>query len=69
MIPHTGVQVYGIEYFYGGGVQAMPPADVEKTFGLKPVDLVPLGTTDIPQDMFLEFLRGISPRFTASTYK
>jgi hypothetical protein len=21
LIPHTGVEVYGIEYFFGGGVQ------------------------------------------------
>ena len=22
MIPHTGIEVYGVEYFFGGGVQA-----------------------------------------------
>jgi desumoylating isopeptidase 1 len=27
-----------------------------------------LGTTEIPEDMFLELLREISPRFTQATY-
>jgi len=27
-----------------------------------------LGTTEIPEDMFLELLREISPRFTPATY-
>jgi len=27
-----------------------------------------LGTTEIPEDMFMEMLRDLSPRFTQATY-
>jgi hypothetical protein len=67
-IPHTGIVVYGVEYFFGGGIQKMPPAQVESTFGLRPVKTEVLGTTDITQDVFHTFLAGISSRFTPETY-
>ena len=68
LIPHTGVEVYGVEYFFGGGVQALPPATVEATFGLKPCEVLPLGSTAIPKEIFEEFLNEIAPRFTGETY-
>ena len=67
-IPHTGIVVYGVEYFFGGGIQKMPPSQVESTFGLRPVKTEVLGTTDISQDNFHTFLAGISSRFTPETY-
>jgi hypothetical protein len=33
-----------------------------------PTKTIDLGTTEIPEDMFLELLREISPRFTQATY-
>lgn len=39
---HTGVVVYGIEYFYGAGIQTGHPGMTE--FG-KPIESKPLGTT------------------------
>jgi hypothetical protein len=68
LIPHTGVEVYGVEYFFGGGVQALPPATVEATFGLKPCEVLPLGSTSMPKEVFEDFLKEISPRFTSETY-
>ncbi|OQR81089.1 peptidase [Achlya hypogyna] len=64
---HTGVSVYGLEYFYGGGIQAVPPDQVAETYGA-PYEVVELGTTDVPQSVFLHFLQEIQPRFTAETY-
>ena len=68
LIPHTGIEVYGVEYFFGGGVQALPPATVEATFGLKPCEVLPLGSTAIPKEVFEDFLKEIAPRFTSETY-
>lgn len=68
LIPHTGIEVYGVEYFFGGGVQALPPATVEATFGLKPCEVLPLGSTAIPKEVFEDFLQEIAPRFTSETY-
>ena len=64
LIPHTGIEVYGIEYFFGGGVQSLPPATVEATFGMKPCEVVDLGETAIPQPIFEEYLKEVEPRFT-----
>lgn len=47
------------EYFFGGGVQAMSPAEVTSRFGLAPVQRIDLGATDIPQEVFLDFLYSI----------
>ena len=66
-IPHTGIVVYGVEYFFGGGIQKMPPSQVESTFGLRPVKTEVLGTTDISQDDFHTFLAGNSEVVTTTT--
>jgi thioredoxin len=68
LIPHTGIEVYGVEYFFGGGVQALPPATVEATFGMKPCEVLPLGSTALPKEVFEDFLKEIAPRFTSETY-
>ncbi|KDO35286.1 hypothetical protein SPRG_00133 [Saprolegnia parasitica CBS 223.65] len=64
---HTGVCVYGLEYFYGGGIQAVPPAQVAETYGT-PYQVVELGTTQVAQADFTSFLQEIQSRFTAATY-
>lgn len=63
-----GIVVYGKEYFFGGGIQSMPPNQVEQTFGLRPVKVTVLGTTQVTQQVFHSFLAGISNRFTPETY-
>ncbi|CAK4806673.1 unnamed protein product [Aphanomyces euteiches] len=64
---HTGVFVYGKEYFFGGGIQAIHPSFVVSTYG-QPVQVVQLGETEVPPEEFASFLQEISPRFTAATY-
>lgn len=62
---HTGVVVYGNEYFFGGGIQHAPAG--KTPYGI-PVQVVDLGITHVPKDVFEEYLQEISPRFTAEAY-
>jgi len=62
---HTGVVAYGKEFFFGGGIQVGVPG---KTPYGHPVDRIDLGETSIPEDVFIEFLNDISPRFSMDTY-
>jgi hypothetical protein len=64
-IYHTGIVVFGKEFYYGGGISYDPPG--KTPFG--PAHRVQLmGQTELPEDMFMEFLREISPNFTMQTY-
>ena len=63
---HTGVVVYGTEYFYGGGIEYATPGTLPM-LGL-PDKTVELGTTFIPKDVFLDYLADISPQYTVETY-
>ncbi|KFG44299.1 UBA/TS-N domain-containing protein [Toxoplasma gondii GAB2-2007-GAL-DOM2] len=65
---HTGVVVYGIEYFYGGGVCTLPPEEVERDYQMQPTCVVNMGFTTIDKSTFDAFVEQISPRFTAATY-
>eukprot|EP00291_Cryptomonas_curvata_P007298 CAMPEP_0172192564 /NCGR_PEP_ID=MMETSP1050-20130122/24398_1 /TAXON_ID=233186 /ORGANISM="Cryptomonas curvata, Strain CCAP979/52" /LENGTH=112 /DNA_ID=CAMNT_0012867881 /DNA_START=12 /DNA_END=347 /DNA_ORIENTATION=+ len=62
---HTGVVVFGKEYYFGGGIQAGTP--FMTPYG-RPVEVVPLGDTHIPKDVFQDFLQEIGPRFSMETY-
>ncbi|XP_024394796.1 uncharacterized protein [Physcomitrium patens] len=62
---HTGVGVYGKEYFFGGGIQSVPLK--QSPYG-QPVQVAQLGTTEVPQEVFEEYLRDIQPRYTQQTY-
>lgn len=67
---HTGIEVYGIEYFFGGGgIMKAPPHQVETEYGMKPVNIIELGSTEIPQDVFEEFVRECEAgRFSGPSY-
>ncbi|GMF65072.1 unnamed protein product [Phytophthora lilii] len=66
---HTGVLVFGREYFFGGGgIQAMAPELVVQRYGMQPVRTVPLGETQLSQQELEQFLRDNSSRFTDATY-
>ncbi|KAG7400192.1 hypothetical protein PHYBOEH_006731 [Phytophthora boehmeriae] len=66
---HTGVLVFGKEYFFGGGgIQAMAPELVVARYGMQPVRTVPLGETLKTQQQFEQFLRDNSARFTDASY-
>ncbi|XP_022771437.1 desumoylating isopeptidase 1 [Durio zibethinus] len=62
---HTGVVVYGNEYYFGGGIQH---ASVGVTPYGKPIRVIDLGITHVPKDVFEMYLQEISPRYTAETY-
>jgi hypothetical protein len=62
---HTGVGVYGKEYFFGGGIQSVPLG--RSPYGV-PVQVIDLGYTEVPKDYFEEYLDDIRPRFTHETY-
>ncbi|PKA53741.1 DeSI-like protein [Apostasia shenzhenica] len=63
---HTGVVVYGNEYYFGAGIHHDP---VGSTPYGKPIHVVDLGVTRIPKEVFEDFLREISLRYSADTYK
>jgi thiol-disulfide isomerase/thioredoxin len=62
---HTGIVVYGKEFYYGGGISKDPPS---KTPYGTPMRSITLGETEIPEELFLEFLQEISYKFTSDKY-
>lgn len=62
---HTGIVVYGNEYYFGGGIQH---DRVGATPYGTPLRVVELGETHVPKDVFEMYLEEISPRYTAETY-
>lgn len=62
---HTGIVVFGTEYYFGGGIQAGPPGQTH--FG-RPMQVVDLGSTQVPKELFLEFLEGVTSQFSFETY-
>lgn len=62
---HTGIVVFGSEYYFGGGIQMCGSG--RTPYG-KPLKTIELGFTQVPKELFEEFLQNISPRYTAQTY-
>ncbi|XP_057437039.1 uncharacterized protein LOC130729337 [Lotus japonicus] len=62
---HTGVVVYGNEYYFGGGIQHSPAGSTP--YGA-PLRVVELGVTHVPKDVFEMYLQEISPRYLPETY-
>lgn len=62
---HTGIVVYGNEYYFSGGLQHAP---VGTTPYGTPVRVVDIGVTHVPKDVFEMYLQEISPRYTAESY-
>lgn len=62
---HTGIVVYGKEYYYGGGILTDVP--LRTPYG-QPAETHKLGSTEIPQEMFEEFLNGIRGRYSMDKY-
>jgi hypothetical protein len=63
-----GILVFRREYFFGGGIQALPIGHFTATRGLHPVRVLDLGVTHISEELFAEFLENIRPRFMPETY-
>lgn len=65
---HTGVIVFGKEWFFSGGIRSMEHQAFIRSHGLAPITYLDMGETEITEAVFREFLMSISPRFTAATY-
>ncbi|XP_061375326.1 uncharacterized protein LOC133317475 [Gastrolobium bilobum] len=64
---HTGIVVYGNEYYFGGGIQIQHCRAGSTPYGT-PLRVVDLGVTHVPKDVFEMYLQEISPRYTAESY-
>ena len=62
---HTGIVAFGEEWYFGGGIQRGAPGFTH--FG-RPLQVLDLGETHLPREVFEEFLVDIAPRFTMQTY-
>eukprot|EP00475_Leptophrys_vorax_P018368 TRINITY_DN2509_c0_g1_i3.p1 TRINITY_DN2509_c0_g1~~TRINITY_DN2509_c0_g1_i3.p1 ORF type:complete len:376 (+),score=-25.11 TRINITY_DN2509_c0_g1_i3:102-1130(+) len=62
---HTAVVVYGTEYWFGGGIERGSPG---RTYFGPPMQAIPLGSTEIPRDVFEEFLADVAPSYSAHSY-
>ena len=68
IVPHTGIVVYGKEYFYSGGLQSEPAAAFAQMYHTPVHSTVSLGTTEVPEELFSEFLAERRAAFTMSKY-
>ena len=64
-IYHTGIVVYGREYWFGGGIESGIPG---QTYFGPPMQRIVLGQTEIPKEVFDEFIGDIRSNYTAATY-
>lgn len=67
-IYHTGVFVYGYEYFYGGGIVCVRPEEIIRLYGLKPIRTLTLGITKKTQTELNNHLESISKEFNSDNY-
>eukprot|EP00461_Guttulinopsis_vulgaris_P001349 UN01349 len=64
-IYHTGIVVYGKEYFFGGGIACDTPGTTQAG---TPFRKVVLGTTTKTQTEFHNWLQSVGDKYTAATY-
>eukprot|EP00308_Calcidiscus_leptoporus_P008267 CAMPEP_0119362584 /NCGR_PEP_ID=MMETSP1334-20130426/9598_1 /TAXON_ID=127549 /ORGANISM="Calcidiscus leptoporus, Strain RCC1130" /LENGTH=848 /DNA_ID=CAMNT_0007377811 /DNA_START=11 /DNA_END=2557 /DNA_ORIENTATION=- len=68
IIPHTGLVVYGREYFFSGGIVSEGVDAFAAAYGLPVHQRIELGTSEVPRMLFEEFLEGITHKYTAAKY-
>lgn len=59
---HTALVFGGIEYFFGAGVQTTYPG---ATHHGRPMEVFPMGRTDLPIEVILEYLESLKQIYTA----
>ena len=59
---HTAIVFGGIEYLYGAGVQTCIPGSSHHG---RPMEVIDLGATSLPQDVILEYLSSLKEIYTA----
>jgi len=65
---HTGVLVFSVEYFFGGGIQAAPEGHFQSSNQLPPDRLISLGVTTKTQAELVAYLQSVSHLYTQQTY-
>jgi hypothetical protein len=59
---HTSIVFNGVEYFFGAGVQTCYPGG---THHGRPMEVIPMGRTEIPMEDILEYLESLKGTYTA----
>ncbi|KAL9130450.1 MAG: hypothetical protein Q9217_001373 [Psora testacea] len=62
---HTSLVLGGIEYFFGAGVQTSYPG---ATHHGKPIQVIPMGQTQLPLEVVLEYLESLKTIYTMESY-
>ncbi|KAL1606336.1 hypothetical protein SLS60_003738 [Paraconiothyrium brasiliense] len=62
---HTSIVLQGIEYYFGQGVQTCRAG---ATHHGKPMEIIPLGRTDLPIEVILEYLESLKTVYTPESY-
>lgn len=62
---HTSVVAYGVETYFGQGIQQSLPAQTHHGY---PQQVIEMGRTEIPPEVFREFLEDMRSAYTASSY-
>ncbi|KAF2279970.1 DUF862-domain-containing protein [Westerdykella ornata] len=62
---HTSLVCGGIEYFYGRGVQTCRAGS---THHGQPMEVIPMGRTDLPMEVILEYLDSLKEVYSAESY-
>lgn len=65
---HTGIVVFGYEYYFGGGIQKSPRGAFAQSNQLPPVSMESMGQTTKTLAEFEAYLATIRNRYTAMTY-
>ena len=62
---HSGIVVFGVEYFFGGGICKQDPNSFSSG---TPTKTLSLGTTSLTKQSFEDFLDSISYKYTLESY-
>ena len=58
---HTSLVFSGVEYFFGAGIQTSVPGG---THHGRPMEIVPMGRTELPADIILEYVDSLRSIYT-----
>ena len=64
---HTAVLVYGKEYAFGQGIEVFTPGVANSLYGT-PVEQITMGTTSVPQDVFLDYMEDMKKIWVKEKY-
>ncbi|KAF2112980.1 PPPDE putative peptidase domain-containing protein [Lophiotrema nucula] len=62
---HTSLVFDGIEYMFGQGIQT---AAAGTTHHGKPMEIIPMGSTDLPMEIILEYMESLKEVYSAESY-